>query len=338
MARLIEAGRVRVGIFDAPIDEVNHADFPLVDALDRHVGRLRRHFSFNQFEFLGGVSDELVFGCAIADVKYAGTAFVYAYRPLSGEMTSRSFRRPLAAGIWFDQQPESGVTEMRVGANFVQMRGHRQPCMRSLRVHLDDGFEIDAELSEELPPIEPMRICTPAGAAGWVYARKTAGLRVSGKLTAGGRTYDLNRLGVLGHHDWSAGYMRRHTFWNWGCLAGRTGDGRIVGMNVSCGVNETSFTENCFWLEGKLHKIDTVRFEYDRNDLMRPWHLTSYDGRLDLTFQPATRHRERLNALLVASNFSQIIGYYDGGLQTAAGERLPIHRVPGYAEWHYAKW
>ena len=339
MTRLIDpTGAVRLGIIAEPIDEVNFRDFRLIDELDRRVGRLRRYFAFNQFEFLGAVSDQLVFGCALADVKYAGTGFVYAYDPATRQFVEHSFRQPLARGIWFDQHPESGVSELRAGQNFIQLRGSEQPRARRLQVRLTDGFQIDAEFSEENPPIEPLRICTPAGAAGWVYARKTAGHRVAGTLTTGSRSFDLSAIGALGHHDWTAGYMRRHTFWNWGCIAGRATDGRVVGMNVSCGVNETSFTENCFWLDGKLHKLDTVRFEYDRGDLMKPWHMTSYDGRLDLAFRPEGVHREKLNAFIVASNFSQLIGRYDGWLQTAAGERLVVGNLLGYAEWHYAKW
>ncbi|MBI3785458.1 MAG: DUF2804 domain-containing protein [Deltaproteobacteria bacterium] len=339
MSSLInQNGTARLGIFPEPIDEVNYRDFNLVDELDRRVGRLRRYFAFNQFEFLGAVSEQLVFGCALADVKYAGTAFVYAYDPSTRQFIKHSFQQPLARGIWFNQRPESGASELRVGQNFIQLRGSERPRARYLQVRLSDGFHIDAEFSEEDPPVEPLRICTPAGATGWVYARKTAGHRVAGTLTAGGRTYDLAAIGALGHHDWTAGYMRRHTFWNWGCIAGHTADGRVVGMNVSCGVNETSFTENCFWLDGKLHKLDTVRFEYDRRDLMQPWRMTSYDGRLDLTFRPEGRHREKLNAFIVASNFSQLIGRYDGWLQTAAGERVAITNLLGYAEWHYAKW
>src|SRR5205807_1843203 len=136
---------------------------------------------------------------------------------------------------------------------------------------------LDATFSETDPLLQPMYICTPAGPTGWVYARKTAGHAISGELQWNGRRIDLTPLALRGHHDWSAGYMRRHTFWNWGCLAGQLPDGRVLGMNISCGVNETSFTENCFWVDGVLHKLDTVHFDYERRDLMTPWRVRSFD-------------------------------------------------------------
>jgi len=339
MNRLIDAaGNVRFGIFREPIAEVNHRDFVLTDAFGRSIGRLRRSLAFNQFEFLGAVCEALVFGCAIADVKYAGSVFAYAYEPATKRVCEYSFRRPLALGIHCSQLPESGRTVFRSGGNVVEMTAATSPRQRHLRVRLAAGFEVDATFSEEDPAIQPMCICTPVGPNGWVYARKTAGHRVCGSLRLGERTYDLRVIGARGHHDWTAGYMRRHTFWNWGCLAGELRDGRVVGVNVSCGVNETRFTENCFWLDGELHKLDTVCFDYDRRDVLKPWRITSYDGRLDLSFLPQARHTERINAVIVASDFHQLIGRYDGRLDTAGGERVRITDLLGYAEHHYAKW
>ena len=336
--RLIDArGDVRLGIFAEPITEVNHRDFPLTDPFGRRVGALRRRFAFKQFQFLGGLSESLVLGCALADMKYAGTAFVYCYEPPTRRFAEVSFQRPLALGIRCTETPETGTAAFRSGRASIEMTGVAAPRQRRLAVRTKT-FTIDAVFDEEDPPIEPMRICTQAGATGWVYARKTAGQRVTGTLDWDGRRFDLDAIGMRGHHDWSAGYMRRHTFWNWGCLAGRVADGRIVGLNVSCGVNETSFTENCFWLDGRLHKLDTVAFAYDRRDLEQPWRVRSYDGRLELEFRPEGRHAERVNAWIVASNFNQLFGRYHGRLTTAGGERVPIDGLLGYIESHYAKW
>jgi len=338
VSRLVdERGDVRLGIFAEAILDVNHADFDLTDPFGRRVGPLRRRFAYNQFQFLGGLCDTLVFGCALADVKYAGTAFVYCYEPPARRFADASFQRPLALGMHHPQTPETGTASFRSGATSIEMTGVAAPRQRRLVVRTK-RIAIDAVFDEEDPPIEPMRICTRAGATGWVYARKTAGQRVTGTLAVDERRFDLDAIGMRGHHDWSAGFMRRHTFWNWGCLAGRTADGRIAGLNVSCGVNETSVTENCFWIDGRLHKVDTVAFDYDQRDLMKPWRLASADGRVALEFVPEGRHVERVKALVLASNFHQLFGRFSGTLTTAAGERIAIERMLGFCEDHYAKW
>lgn len=338
-ARLIDAGgEVRLGIFDEPIGEVNYRDYALWSPLDRPRGSLARYFGFNQFQFLGGLSEHLVFGCAIADVKIAATAFLYFYEPATRRFAHYSFKTPLALGCRFDQRPEDGTAVFSSRGNRIEMGATSSPQRRHLRVSLAAGVRVDAVFDESAPRIAPMSICTRAGASGWVFARKTAGSRVSGTVEWEGRLLDLARLDVLGHNDWSAGYMRRETFWNWGCLAARLGDGRIAGMNISCGVNETSYTENCFWVDGALEKVAIAAFDYDRHDLMRPWTVRTGDGRVDLVFTPEGQHSERVDALVLASNFHQLFGRYDGRLVTAAGETLPIAAQPGYVERHYAKW
>ncbi|HYC54723.1 MAG TPA: DUF2804 domain-containing protein [Candidatus Binatia bacterium] len=331
-----DRGEVRFGTFAEPVLDVNHRDFALLSPHDRPRGALARHFGFNQFQFLGGLSPTLLFGCAIADIKYVATAFVYFYEPASRRLVEHSFRAPLGLGCRFDQRPEDGSATLRSGSNHFAMTATRTPQQRHLWVKLADGVEIDALFDEQSPRIEPMWICTPAGATGWVFARKTAGAAVTGSATWNGRRIDLGEIGIFGHNDWSAGYMRRETFWNWACLAGRLADGRVVGMNLSCGVNETSYTESCFWIDGKLHTTGTVAFDYDRRELMKPWSVRGKG--VDLSFTPEGRHTEKVNALIVATNFQQLFGRYTGKLTTTTGEAVTIENLYGYMERHYAKW
>lgn len=326
-------GGVELGVFAEPIDQINYRDFDLRTAMGRRVGPLGRWLGFNQFEFLGGLGERIGFGVALANVRYAGTAFAYVHERDTGARHTWNTTRPLGLGFSMVQTPETGTSSLQTSALKVEMSA--EGSKRILRARAND-FVVDAEFDESA--LEPLRICTRAGATGWVYARKTAAHTVRGSLRWGNRTVDFEREGVLGHHDWSAGYMRRETFWNWGCIAGRTPDGRTVGLNVSCGVNETSFLESCFWLDGVLHRLPAIHFEYDRNDLHRPWRLSDEQGRLALSFESEGVHKERINAGLVASNFTQLLGRYTGTLVTDTGETIEVVEQPGYAEWHYAKW
>jgi hypothetical protein len=330
-------GVVRLGVFPEAIDVVNQADFVYRDPFGKPRGKLGRHFGFHQFQFLGGLSERLVFGCAIIDTRFVSTAFVYCYDPATRRRVEHTVRRPLGLGVRFVDTPEVGTVAFEAGGARFAMHADAAPRARRLEVSAGP-IAIDAVFSEETPPMEPMRICTRAGATGWVYARKTAGLGMRGTLRWGDASFDLGSLGIHGHHDWSAGFMRRETFWNWGCLAGRTADDRIAGLNVSCGVNETSVTENCFWVDGRLHKVDGVAFDYDQRDVMKPWHLRSTDGRVDLAFTPEGMHVERLNAFILATNFQQLFGRFTGTLTTGAGECVVIDRMLGFCEDHYAKW
>ncbi len=331
--QLIEGGEVRLGLLDGAVERINHQDYRLLSPMDRPVRGLRRRLAFNQFEFLGALSDSLIFGVAIADVGYLSTAFLYLYDPKTKALLERSVKMPLGIGTRFVQTPESGTSTFKGPGTRVEMSAIGNA--RRLRV-TGRGIDIDATFAEG--QLTPQRICTRAGAAGWVFARKTAGHTVTGTIRWGARTEDLAEHRALGHHDWSAGYMRRNTFWNWGCLAGRLASGQVVGMNVSCGVNETSFTENCFWVDGRLERIGLVAFDYNRHDRLQPWTLRDSEGRLSLRFVPHGAHVERVDAFIVASNFTQLFGQYTGTLVTAAGQTVSIDGLWGYAEHHFARW
>lgn len=188
----------------------------------------------------------------------------------------------------------------------------------------------------EAPAYEPMSLCTRIGINGWVYANKVAGVRVDGTLRTGAGEASLAAHNAFGHHDFSSGYMRRETFWNWACMSGEAG-GMRLGLNLSCGVNETSFTENCLWLDDELIKVSTTVFDYDRDNLLNDWHIETGDGAVSLHFQPLGRHVERLNLGLFASNFNQLFGRFQGHVRRPDGTQLAVE-LYGFVEEQYAKW
>ena len=91
-------------------------------------------------------------------------------------------------------------------------------------------------------------------------------------------------------------------------------------------------------MDGKIHKIQTTRFDYDRDDLLAPWQVSCPNDDLQLTFTPQGRHREHLDLKLFASNFNQLFGRFDGHVTLTDGRRLQIENLYGFVEEQYAKW
>lgn len=335
MEKLIgPSGRPTFGFFEEPIGEINGQDYELLSAMGHRKGPLARWAGFKRFQYFGIISEDVIAGCAIADVRLAALAFVYCYDPKTDQRVEKSFLRPLGLGVEMNQTPSRGQSHCQsLGTGSGLTLGYDGDD-KILKVDLGDRFKIDARFSDR----NPLSICTQAGRRGWVYAQKSAGCAVTGQLKSPLGSFDLSAINAYGHHDFSAGFMRRETYWNWACLAGALPDGRSIGLNLSCGVNETSYTENCWWLEGEQQKVDLVQFDFDANDHQRPWHITSCDGHVDLTVQPLGFHSERINALLMASDFKQFYGRFSGSLRTTSGEVIHLDRQLGFVEDHYAKW
>ena len=334
MERLIQAnGQPHYGIFPAPPSQVNWRDFDFRSPMGRRLGTLAKWRRFHQFQYFGLVSGELIGGCALADISLLTVGFVYLFHPASGRMIEREFKRPLGHGCTFSQQPNDGVCELRSGANLLRLTNRGSD--KRLLVELDDGTRIEASFSEQ--QFQPMCICTPTAVNGWVYAQKVAGVRCQGSVSSALGDFDLAAIEAFAHHDWSAGYMRPETHWNWACLSGQVG-GTRVGLNLSCGVNETSFSENCYWLDGVLQPVGGVHFQFDRDEPLQPWRIVSADGQVALSFRGHGLHREQLNLGVLASNFKQVFGCFQGTLRPPGRAPLSVDNLWGFVEDQYVKW
>ena len=329
-------GRPRFGIFDDAL-EMNLDAYVHRTPMGDRAGRLTSWLGYKRFQYFGVLSGDLLVGCALADFRHSAMAFAYVFEPGRGMRIEHTARAPLGIGMHLASSPRHGESRFR-GRRFEVRFGYADaPRRKSIQLELDGRLSVDAELDESAVGFEPMSICTRVGRNGWVYAHKVAGVPVRGTVRTPERTWDLETLDAFAHHDFSAGYMRRETFWNWACLSGRTEEGIQLGLNVSCGVNETSFSENCAWVDGKLEPLGLCHFEYDWDRPLEPWRITSADGALTLQFEPEGQHQERLRLGLVATDFKQIFGVFSGTIRLRDGRTLRVDGLRGFVEDQYAK-
>lgn len=329
-------GQPVYGLFSDGVEHINYTDYDLRSPMDRKRSRLARRLGFNQFQFVSLLSEELIAGIAIVDLKLVSNAFVYLYQPSSGHFEEFSFLQPFGRRTRIDTRPNSGQSEFRKGRSHLLISASRTPGVRRLQVDVPGKVSIDATLDESTA-YHPLAVCTRAGYNGWVFTQKSTAQVCSGHVQWGDRTFDLQNIGALAGVDWTAGFMRRETFWNWGSLSCYLPDGRRLGFNLAAGVNETGHTENALWLDGRLIKIDMVDFQFDRYQPDHSWAMRSADGIINLHFSPVGKRCDKTNALLIASNFTQYFGRYHGEIRLP-GEVIYLEGEWGLAEDHFARW
>lgn len=331
-------GRPRFGVFDQAMD-LNLQAYRHRTALGKQAGRWASWVGYKRFQYFGILSRNILAGCALVHLRHTAVAFVYVYSPERGMQFEKTYRLPLGLGCQLSDSPVSGTSRFRFGSTRIELGYLDEPRRKTLSVEVPGKLTIQAEFDESAHAFEPMSLCTRIGRNGWVYAHKVAALPASGHIQCKGRLYDLEDCQAYAHHDFSGGYMRRETFWNWACFSGESTAGDAVGLNVSCGVNETSFSENCFWHQGRLHQLGLCHFDYDWDKPAESdWRITSHDGRLDLVFSPEGLHKEKLNLGLIASDFKQIFGQFSGRIVTADDQVVEVLALPGFVEDQYAKW
>ncbi|KEF31121.1 hypothetical protein D777_02274 [Marinobacter nitratireducens] len=325
-------GQPITGVLEQEVEEINFQDYDLRTVMDRPRSRLARRWRFNQFQFISVQAPGWVFGMALVDLKLVGNGFFYLYDFESGDLLEQSFIQPLARKTRIEPKPESGSAFFSKGAVSVEIT----PAVGGRHVSLvaPGGVHVDLELMEDL---DPLRLVSRAGYNGWVFTRKSAGLPVQGDIRWGDRVWRSDGV-ALGSIDWSCGFMRRETAWNWACIAGKLADGRALGLNLAAGVNETGVNENALWLDGRCIKLGAARFCFDRYQPGNDWTVSTEDGRVDLRFSPSGVRREKLNALVLASNFRQFIGTFEGYVVDNEGKTVRVDGLRGLMEDHFARW
>lgn len=332
-------GTPQFGLFPQTPDVINASDFNYRTPMGSRQLPGRKWLDYNQFQYIGVVSPELLVGCALGDFRYLGFAFVYTFDPATGDLDEFSVKLPLGRGISLTDRPADGSSVVSSGGNRIEMNARRKPREVQLKVSLKSGLEVDATFNlDKAPKFEPLALCTQTARNGWAFTQKIAGVPATGTVSGKFGTKDLASTGAYAHYDYTVGYMRRETFWNWACFAGNA-DGKAIGLNLSCGVNETSFSENCVWVDGKLYPVGLASFDYDRNRPdTEPWKVSTTDGRVDLDFIPEGIHTEKVNAIIIQSNFKQIFGKFNGVLRPDGGDPIEIKNLYGFVEDQYAKW
>ena len=277
---------------------------------------------------------------AIVDLGYSASAFAMA--------VDLGTQRVLADGGALGLPPQASVNRhlgpglsavfrhptMRVGASRATHATTYRARVRlgGLRTRLALDLALDTSAAGPA-----LTVIAPVDGGVVNVTQKWAGLAASGELRAGGRRYPL--AGGVGGLDGTHGYLARHTSWRWAFACGRLEDGTPLGLNLVEGFNEAreDVNENAVWLGGALWPVGRARFQWNHDDPLDRWHVTTTDGAVELTFRPLAVHREDRDLVLVRTRFVQPLGTWEGTLRLG-GRVHRLRQVPGVAEDQNATW
>jgi hypothetical protein len=91
-------------------------------------------------------------------------------------------------------------------------------------------------------------------------------------------------------------------------------------------------TENAFFIDGKLHKLDQVTFQISPKDWLLPWQFTSADGKIEMTFRPILNETVHNRIFLHSIGLRQFFGYFSGKVLQDDGEIFIFRNITGMAE------
>ena len=328
--RLTQAGWARQPLLDCNLE---NARFYRLHALQR--------FRIKRWDYYGLTTPTHYFSATLADLGYAGQVFAYVIEFVTGRYHEETLTIPFGRGMTLPRnslEGESAFEDGRVRMIFRAGAGARQLSLAW--PGFDRGKGLSAEVAMALPPEhDSMVIVIPIGRNRFYYNRKINALPAQGWVQYTGERFDIHPESCLGNLDWGRGVWEYRSFWVWASASGLLADGRTLGLNLGYGFGDTSAaTENALILGGRIHKLGQVDFAYTSGDFMRPWRMTSPDGRLDLQFVPFKERVARTNLAVIFSEVHQMFGRYQGRVRADDGEVVRLEGLVGFAEEHQARW
>jgi len=328
--RLTQAGWARQPLLDCNLE---NARFYRLHALQR--------FRIKRWDYYGLTTPTHYFSATLADLGYAGQVFAYVIEFETGRYHEETLTIPFGRGMTLPRnslEGESAFEDGRVRMIFQAGAGARRLSLAW--PGFDRGKGLSAEVAMALPPEhDSMVIVIPIGRNRFYYNRKINALPAQGWVQYTGERFDIHPESCLGNLDWGRGVWEYRSFWVWASASGLLADGRTLGLNLGYGFGDTSAaTENALILGGRIHKLGQVDFAYTSGDFMRPWRMTSPDGRLDLQFVPFKERVARTNLAVIFSEVHQMFGRYQGRVRADDGEVVRLDGLVGFAEEHQARW
>jgi len=310
--------------------------------LDCNLENVRFHrFRIKRWDYYAVFTPHRFFSATIADLGYAGNIFVYTLDFATGELHEEGLVIPLGSGIKLERNPEAGEASFannKVSLHFQADGGGRRIKVDWTGFNNGRGIHADITLRAQ-PEHESMNIIIPIGKKRFYDNTKISCMIAQGHIQYGDQREDLQPETCIGSLDWGRGVWEYQSYWNWASSSGFLPDGRTIGLNLGQGFGDLSkATENAIILNGCIHKLGTVRFDYKSSDYMQPWRFTDDEDRLGLTFTPFKDRTAKTNLGIIFSEVHQIFGRYNGHMTLDDGSVLEIHDLIGFAEEHHARW
>ncbi|MDR3341234.1 MAG: DUF2804 domain-containing protein [Treponema sp.] len=165
------------------------------------------------------------------------------------------------------------------------------------------------------------------------YSRRSPWYIVEGVIQFGPSELIFTKGKAWGIFDWSRGVRPQEDVRYWAAACGLS-DGRQVGFNVGYDSSDSrQGTENAFFLDGKLHKLDQVTFHISPVNWLEPWHFTSNDNRLEMFFTPHQEQEELNRMIFYSLKRRQVCGFFSGKVVLDDGPALEFQNITGFAEW-----
>ena len=191
----------------------------------------------------------------------------------------------------------------------------------------DGDKDLRFDIVLEQPEMDTMVIATPWDKKHhFYYNQKINCLPAKGWVEYGDRHFEFHPETDFATLDWGRGVWTYDNIWYWGTGNGLI-QGKPFGLNIGYGFGNTSAaSENLVIYDGKAHKLDDVTCHIQGTDYLKPWKITSSDGRFEMDFEPIFDRASVTDYKVIGSWQHQVFGYLTGTVILDDKTVLPVER------------
>jgi len=164
------------------------------------------------------------------------------------------------------------------------------------------------------------------------YNRSSPWYIVEGVIQFGSSEIVFTRGNGWGIFDWNRGARPRSDIRYWASACGSCNEKQISFVVGHSWADSSAGTENGFFIDGKLNKLDKITFHIPPSNWLSQWRFTSNDNRLEMFFNPHQERAERKRLFFHNSRRRQIIGFFSGSIIPDNGAKMDFQNITGFAE------
>lgn len=341
MQKLINplTNEVYFGKIEDEID-INFEDYKLKSFFDKNLPKIIQKYRFHKFNFILIITDTHLFGIGIVGLTYISNIFLFSYSIQNKEYFEIEKKIPFEFNLNFPVNPDNFIISYKSKNDTLIIEKNKDKSELKININLDKKFIIEGNFFYGFKTNNPLRICAPNGINCWTFTEKCVAIEPTYlKIQLNGKSLnpDLSKTTLL--YDWSCGYMKRLTNWNWAAFSAVDPNLKLtLGGNFASFINETYITENAYWVDHQMYKLNKVIFSFDKNDPNQIWKINSDDNKILIKFQPIKTRIQKLNFGILKIYFRQYLGTFSGTLFTDNKKEIHFENAWGVTEIQRAYW
>ncbi|HPC38318.1 MAG TPA: DUF2804 domain-containing protein [Exilispira sp.] len=320
--------------------DINYKDYKLKSIFDNNLPKIIQKYRFHKFNFILIITDNNLIGIGIVGLSYISNIFVFSYSILDKEYFEIDKKVPFELNLNYPVNPDNYNISFKNNKDFLLIEKSKENSFLKIKIDFDKKFMIDGQFFYGNKTNNPLRICAPNGINCWTFTEKCSCIEPTYlKININNKPIQPDLLKTTLLYDWSCGYMKRLTNWHWAAFSAVDPNLKMtLGGNFASFINETYITENAYWVDHQIFKLNKIIFDFEDNNPDKIWTIKSDDNKVLLKFSPLKKRVQRLNLGLLKIYFRQYLGIFSGTLHSDNKKEIHFENAWGVTEIQRALW